>query len=1074
MIYKAFISYSHRSDAAFAKALGVAMQKFAKPWNQLRAFRIFRDTTDLTVTPGLWPSIQMALDNSEYLIYIATPNSADSKWVKKELSYWLENKGPSKLFIVLRAGEIVWDDANTDFDWQRSTALPQVFSQVFKNEPRFEDFRQFTDEQISLQKESFLDPLASLVAPLHGKEKDAIYNENERQHRHTLRLARLVKIGLITLSCIAAFVGALLFWQYAQAQERLRKLARNDFVTAQGKLDVLSDRDAFALLARSLDNEFKVHSGSSIPAEAAIAALNTTTLSTPISLLGKPNGASRPHLEGPDASARESFDEHVDAACFVQDGAASIVRTALRIGRDDWMVSDWNPITGQLLTERSLTSHSGRVQSFTPDGNGIITWGGDCELLNLKGETIASIAFSGSSGGLCEYFTSRTNRLIIHSKMSDELVIVDTKTGDELFRRTEKKLEKICFSSDGTLIAMVHEDGGVGVYNTNSGQTTPLVLDWASESKKPSNFLVFSGDGKQLMTGGDDDDKTARIWDAETGKLLRTLNGLEGRVQGGEFNRDGRHVVVVSNWKAYVWGDQSAPDPKLPTFIKNVRRVVFSPDGEALLVTSYDGGAELWDWRELQLLRRIEVSSASSTEIAEFDPGGSMILTAGSDHVVRVWPTRRAGIVSSIKLQDTQVKHLTFTLNDRRLISTSSDKKIRLWDVASGNRLKEYANNALFSDAPGFALSPKGNRFLVFTLTGAMICDSETGDVLTSFEEKKDDEAIDCLLIAGCFGTDEDEVWTIQSDGRRRRLCRWNVATGTKLSTEPFYDEPVSIQTAGTKDQFVLVLSNPLNSWLWDPKTLKELESPYEDRYRPISDRNASNNRKYVVLGSANHLQVLEGASRKPIQKFTTLEDRFFGAAITRDGARLITEDGATGARIWDVKSRQPIANINTDYSGSIYEAWLSGDELRAALPQSGVNSATIVDLSTGHAVATLRALTTSNSNRLLSYSDSGFRVATGSQNEIQIWTVLPANAGEPPKWFPDWLRWLAGRKTNEDGSLEDLSPEEWWKLKKRLSAEAIRDVPYPQSLYKTWLVWSLSNPAASKLDEYVGDRLRR
>ena len=84
MIYKAFISYSHAADGRLAPALQTALHRFAKPWYRLRAVRVFRDKTPLAATPALWPSIEKALAQSDYVILLASPEAAASEWVQRE------------------------------------------------------------------------------------------------------------------------------------------------------------------------------------------------------------------------------------------------------------------------------------------------------------------------------------------------------------------------------------------------------------------------------------------------------------------------------------------------------------------------------------------------------------------------------------------------------------------------------------------------------------------------------------------------------------------------------------------------------------------------------------------------------------------------------------------------------------------------------------------------------------------------------------------------------------------------------------------------------------------------------
>src|SRR5262245_5717722 len=90
--YDAFISYSHSKDKPIAAALQSAMQKLGKPWYRRRALNVFRDDTSLAATPGLWPTIETALEHSQYLIVLASPQFAASKWCGMEVAYWLKHK----------------------------------------------------------------------------------------------------------------------------------------------------------------------------------------------------------------------------------------------------------------------------------------------------------------------------------------------------------------------------------------------------------------------------------------------------------------------------------------------------------------------------------------------------------------------------------------------------------------------------------------------------------------------------------------------------------------------------------------------------------------------------------------------------------------------------------------------------------------------------------------------------------------------------------------------------------------------------------------------------------------------
>ena len=206
MKFDAFISYSHGQDAHLAPGLERALQKFAKPTFKRRALNIFRDSNDLSVSPDLWGKIAEGLNDTNYFIFFASPASANSLYCKKEVEHWLQHKSIDHFLVALTDGELVWDHANNDFDWEKTTALPDILSGAFANEPLFVDLREVSkSDNLTLENSDFRDIVVQFAATIHGKSVGDMVGEDMKQHKRTMRI-RNAAIGVLSTLLIAAIL----------------------------------------------------------------------------------------------------------------------------------------------------------------------------------------------------------------------------------------------------------------------------------------------------------------------------------------------------------------------------------------------------------------------------------------------------------------------------------------------------------------------------------------------------------------------------------------------------------------------------------------------------------------------------------------------------------------------------------------------------------------------------------------------------------------------------------------------------------------------------------------------------
>jgi hypothetical protein len=225
----AFISYSREESTGLAIALQAGLERFAKPWYRLRAVRVFRDESNMSANPDLKGTIEAELVRSGWFILLASTKAASSLWVETEIQWWLNHRSVDRIMLVQSAGEIVWDPIANQFDSARSSAIPPILARAYRHQPRWIDLRWFgAPEGVGAADPRFIERVADLAAPIHGKERADIVGENVRQHRRTVRLARSAIATLAILLALSLIATVVALQQRQNANHQRDQAQRNE------------------------------------------------------------------------------------------------------------------------------------------------------------------------------------------------------------------------------------------------------------------------------------------------------------------------------------------------------------------------------------------------------------------------------------------------------------------------------------------------------------------------------------------------------------------------------------------------------------------------------------------------------------------------------------------------------------------------------------------------------------------------------------------------------------------------------------------------------------------------------
>jgi WD40 repeat protein len=96
----------------------------------------------------------------------------------------------------------------------------------------------------------------------------------------------------------------------------------------------------------------------------------------------------------------------------------------------------------------------------------------------------------------------------------------------------------VAFTSDSRFV-LSSGDSSIHLWDLTSGKEAPRRFDGQHSGRIPA--MALSADGRRLATGGDD--RTVKLWDVATGKMLHSFAGHTDTVLCVAFSHDGRRIA---------------------------------------------------------------------------------------------------------------------------------------------------------------------------------------------------------------------------------------------------------------------------------------------------------------------------------------------------------------------------------------------------------------------------------------------------------------------------------------------------------------------------------------------------
>ncbi|MBL6749281.1 MAG: TIR domain-containing protein [Nevskia sp.] len=765
--YWAFISYSHR-DRAWARWLHRALESYRVPRRLVgsagvdgatprRIFPVFRDHEELPSSASLSRAIDAALAQSRYLVVIASPYAAVSRWVEQEVARFRAlGRGDRILCLIV--------DGEPHADQQPGEGLLECLPPSLRldggAEPIAADVRPGRDGR-SLA-------LLKLAAGLLGLSLDQL-RRRERRRQLALRLAWCA--GALGLAALLA--GLWNFEQQAKGEALAQQALRThiDTVYERGRQELLAHNEARA--AVFLEEAYRL--GTDTPAlrfmlgqamRIVDAAQTSFQTGLPVrSVRFSPDAKLLLTRSTGDLLRVWQADTGVRLSEFALPGFAMFYGPAFsRDGRLVYFggVADraasgflavWDARRGRSLAMLSTPPSADRpFNFFDASGRRVVHATADnaVEIDDLEtGKAVRRLAGNFSVAGF-----SRDGRRVITGGGNGEVMVWDGELRRRLqtLRGLQSSVVSLDDTQDGTLVAASAQDGAVRVWQAADGA---LRLVAGHPSARP--LLLFSLDGTRLLTKAADG---ARVWntangalvyaqqfagaagnnfdisarggrvmtsnnsrltvqDAQTGADLFSLDGHHGLPQGRDISEDDRSIATGgADGRVVLWRMPAVPQHEFVHRVDPLRwaaaprppgvAALYGPAASWIATGGGDGSIRLWDGHSGEPIRSIAADPVSVNVLAA-SADGALIASGGEVEGVKLWDRASGRLLRALDCQGKRVLTVALAPGGQAVAAAIAGGTTLLWDLGSGAQIARFERD----QARAGHWSPDGRRYAV-------------------------------------------------------------------------------------------------------------------------------------------------------------------------------------------------------------------------------------------------------------------------------------------------------------------------------------------------------------------------
>lgn len=543
----------------------------------------------------------------------------------------------------------------------------------------------------------------------------------------------------------------------------------------------------------------------------------------------------------------------------------------------------------------------------------------------------------------------------------------------------------VCFSPDNKRIITGNYDKTIRLWDAATGKLL-LTLNGHSGSVMSASY---SPDGGRIVSSGAD--KIVRIWDATTGKALLSLTGHNDSVSFASFSPDGKRIVTGSDdHSARVWDAFSGKNILvLEGHSFWVKSASFSPDAQQIITGSSDKSARIWDANSGKVYLILEEYNGEVGG-ASFSPDSKRVVLGCNDHSARIYDAKTGKALLTLEGHRGRVRSVAYSSDGGQILTSSADGTARLWDAATGKELLTLEGH--INGVMSAALSLDGN----YIVTGSSDNTARVWDVVSRktllFLEGYGNE-----VLSGEFSPDGKMIVTVNRD---KTLRIWDAVIGKVIYSLGGVGEWTGNKSFSLDGKCIITTNDDNNARIWEIETRKAI-LVLEGHKGWVRSASFSSNGKKIITGSFDKtVRIWDAVTGKNLLVIE-VQHGVISASFSSDGKRIITVNDDKTVRLWDATTGKILFTLE-GHSDWISSASFSPDSKRI-ITSSYDKTARLWDAATGKELMVLRGHL--SGVRMASFSPDGNRVVTGgSDGTARIWDTVIGETQQTLEGHGNWV----------------------------------------------------------------------